>query len=124
LRGFESLADARYVSLGTFRKDGTRVDTPMWFVLRDDRMVIRTGAASAKIKRIRNNERVTIAPCTPSGKVTGPMVEARAKVLPESEVAWVEGQIKARYGLMKALVDAFNGLRGVGPHAGIEVTPR
>ena len=49
-----SLADARYLSLTTFRKDGTPVATPVWVVSDDGRrLLVWTGADTWKAKRIR-----------------------------------------------------------------------
>ena len=60
-----------YVSLTTFRKDGTPVPTPVWFAVADNKdLVIRSAPDAGKIKRIRNNPRVTLTPCDARGRLT------------------------------------------------------
>ena len=56
------LADTRYVSLTTRRRDGSLVSTPVW-VASDDgrRLLIWTGASTWKVKRIRRDPRVFVA---------------------------------------------------------------
>ena len=76
----------KYVSLVSFKRDGTPVATPLWFVVDGDRLLAITDAHSAKVKRIRRNPDVTLAPCKASGHHTGELVAARAEVLPPDEL--------------------------------------
>jgi uncharacterized protein len=57
----------RYLSLTSFRRDGTGVAAPVWFVEDGKRPLVETDAASYKVRRIRRDPRVTIAPCTGVG---------------------------------------------------------
>jgi len=66
-----ALADEKFISLTTFRRDGTAVPTPMWFALDGERILVWTSPTAGKAKRIRNNPHVTVAPCTVRGNVTG-----------------------------------------------------
>src|SRR5579863_7484438 len=75
----------KYIQLSTFRKNGTPVPTPVWFAEDNDKLYIKTRADSAKVKRIRNNPHVRIAPCTIRGKVTGPEFSASARILPNED---------------------------------------
>ncbi len=68
------------MSIETFRKNGIGVRTPVWFAEEDERLYIWTLRDSGKIKRIRNNPRVNIAPCKRFGKITGEWVAAAASV--------------------------------------------
>src|SRR5580700_2046337 len=57
------LAQQRYVSLTTFRRDGTAASVPVWVVSDDgERLLVWTGANTWKVKRIRRDPRVLIAP--------------------------------------------------------------
>ncbi len=69
-----------FLSLETFRKNGIGVKTPVWFAQEGDALYIWTIGDSGKIKRIRNNPQVNIAPCKRLGKVTGAWMAARASV--------------------------------------------
>jgi PPOX class probable F420-dependent enzyme len=62
---------SRYISLVTFRKNGDRVPTPVWFAEHQGKLYVMTRSDSGKMKRIRNNPRIEIAPCTIRGKPLG-----------------------------------------------------
>ena len=62
------LAGGRYISLVTFRRSGDRVPTPVWFAEHMGKLYVMTRSDSGKMKRIRNNPRIEIAPCTIRGK--------------------------------------------------------
>jgi PPOX class probable F420-dependent enzyme len=64
-----SLADARFVSLTTFRRSGERVSTPVWVGRDGEGLVVLTPAGSGKVKRLRRDPRVELAPCGRFGKV-------------------------------------------------------
>jgi hypothetical protein len=53
----------KYLNIETFRKNGEGVRTPVWFVQDGEVLYARTIANSGKVKRIRNNGQVKIAPC-------------------------------------------------------------
>ncbi len=72
--------DKEFLSLETFRKNGIGVKTPIWFAQEGDKMYLWTRGDSGKVKRIHNNARVNIAPCTRFGEVTGEWIEAQASV--------------------------------------------
>ena len=71
-----AIAGQKYISLTTFRKNGVGVSTPVWFGEDGDKLYVMTRSDMGKAKRIRNNPRVRVAPCTIRGKVTGPEFEA------------------------------------------------
>ncbi len=77
----------KYISLATFRKSGAKVATPVWFGEDDDRLYVMTRSDMGKTKRIRNNPKVTVAPCTMRGEVTGPEFPALARILPPEDHA-------------------------------------
>ena len=91
----------RYLSLATFRKTGVAVRTPVWFAEEDGKLYFMTGSKLGKTKRIRNNPRVTIAPCTIRGKITGPEFSATARILPSEDGPLVHRAIKAKYWLAR-----------------------
>jgi len=80
----------RYLSITSYKRDGTAVATPVWFVQQDGRLLVETDAASGKVKRIRRNPVVQVAACSASGRLRGEQVPAVAEVLPESEVSGAE----------------------------------
>ncbi len=87
----------KYISLTTFRKNGTPVATPVWFGEEDDRLYIMTRSDSGKYKRIRNNPKVRVAPCTIRGVITGPLLDAIARMLPPEEHKHARETINRKY---------------------------
>ena len=114
-RGFESLRGHRYCLLTTFRNNGDPVPTPVWFGLADGKVYFRTESAVAKVKRIRSNPRVRVAPCTVRGKPLGPPAEGRARIIESHEWEAAERAIAANYGLFRKLYE------GVGNRLPIDV---
>lgn len=91
----------KYISLTSLRKNGAPVPTPVWFAEADGKLYVMTGSHLGKYKRIRNNPRVTIAPCTIRGKVTGPEFPAMVRIMRPEEFARVRKLINAKYWLAR-----------------------
>ena len=91
----------KYICLITFRRTGDAVSTPVWFAEKDDKLYVKSRRDSGKCKRIRNNPRVRVAPCTISGKVTGPEFEACARILPDENSAVARSVIEKKYWLAR-----------------------
>ena len=89
--------DGKYLSLTSFRRDGTGVATPVWFVADDGHLLVETDADSYKVKRIRRNSHVRIAPCDARGRLRGEPRDAEAEILPESERERVERLVRRKY---------------------------
>jgi PPOX class probable F420-dependent enzyme len=87
----------KYISFGTFRKNGAKVATPVWFGEEGDKLYVMTRSDMGKTKRVRNNPRVTVAPCTIRGKVTGPEIPALARILPPEEQAHARRTVNRKY---------------------------
>jgi PPOX class probable F420-dependent enzyme len=101
---FDSLASAQYACLTTFRRNGTAVPTPIWFAIYEPTgtMYIETGATSGKVKRIRHTQRVTLAQCTARGKVTGAVIEGKARIITDAEEIFIAKEaLHSKYGLKR-----------------------
>ena len=79
----DDLADEKFVSLTTFRKNGVGVPTPVWIGRDGDALVVTTPIGSGKVKRLRNNRTVELQPCSRRGTVAAdaPTVSAVAEVV-------------------------------------------
>ena len=98
------LPDGQYVLVVTYKRSGEGVPTPVWAAPDGERLVFRTEADTAKVRRIRNHPRVRVAPCTVRGTPTGPPVEATARVTgPDDEAA--ERALDAKYGTQRRLYE-------------------
>ncbi len=94
----EQFANEQYLNLETYRKDGQPVRTPVWFAEDHGILYAHTVKNAGKIKRIRRNAQVRIAPCDMRGVVTGEWIEAEAQVLEEAAVARVNELLDQKYG--------------------------
>jgi PPOX class probable F420-dependent enzyme len=94
----------KYLSVTSFKRDGTAVATPVWFAAENGHLLVETDGNSDKAKRIRHDAHVSVAPCSASGKLKGEPVEAHAEFLPESERARVERLMEQKYRVDRVLV--------------------
>jgi PPOX class probable F420-dependent enzyme len=117
----QTLAKSTYLSLTTFRRDGTPVATPVWLAQQGDELVVHTARSSGKAKRLRNSSRVLLAPCDMRGRVTGEVVEGTARLQDEAETAVTFSLIRQRYGLQARLLFWWNGRRAGGRPDGADV---
>jgi PPOX class probable F420-dependent enzyme len=101
----------KYLSLTSFRRDGTGVATPVWFVEAGGRLLVETDAGSYKVRRIRRDPRVTIAPCTATGRLRGTPLPAWAELLPDAEVAHVERLMARKYRVDLLFIKPFRALQ-------------
>ncbi len=108
----EALAGQSYMSLTTFRKNGSGVATPVWFAPYLDGLCVWTREDSWKVKRLRNNPRARVAPCTARGTVTGPSFEARAEILPPEDEPAADSALARKYGLQFRVGRFFSRLMG------------
>ena len=125
--------DGKYLSLTSFRRDGTGVATPVWFVSDNDHLLVETDADSHKVRRIRRDAHVQLAVCDARGRVRGERVEGDARILPEAERERVERLLARKYRIDRYTVlpiyRLVMRLRGRDPqsHAkpvALEITPR
>ena len=79
------LGDTWAVRLTTFRRDGTPVATAVNVAADGERVYFRTYAESGKLKRLRRDARVEVAPSTPTGRATAPSIPAVAQILHGAE---------------------------------------
>jgi len=119
----EPFVNQKTVLLTTYRRNGSPVGTPVNIAVEGARAFVRTWDTAWKLKRIRNNPEIEIAPSTFRGKPTGPAIRARARVLNGAESAQA-GHALARkhpilHGVLVPLIHRLRGNRTV--H--IEVTP-
>jgi uncharacterized protein len=82
IRGLEGY---RYLDLTTFRKSGIPVLTTVLFAVANEKIYVWTPKDSGKVKRVRNNPAVRIAPSIRLGRPLGPTGAASARILSVSE---------------------------------------
>lgn len=95
-----------YVSITTFKRDGTAVSTPVWVAREDGRLLVWSAESSWKVKRIRRDGHVRLAACSARGVVRGEAIDATATIV--EETATVERLLAAKYRLSYRAIRLFN----------------
>ncbi len=108
----EELSDKKYLNLQTIKKNGTPVNTPVWFVISDNNIYVITRESTGKVKRIRNNKNIKIAICSFSGKLKGQWVPGNAEFTSENETARALNLRNQKYGFLAKLVGIFTKSKG------------
>jgi PPOX class probable F420-dependent enzyme len=104
----KKLLPGRYLSVTSFKRDGTGVATPVWAVSDGKRLFALTDLHSAKIRRIRRNPEVLVAPCWVNGKPRRAPLPARAEVLTSNaDLERVQGLLREHYKISYRLVMLF-----------------
>lgn len=96
---FDELRDARYALLRTFRRDGTPVDTPVWFVIDHGTVLFRT-KIGPKTRRLTSRPEVELTACDYRGRRRphATALPGRASVLSGEEAEAANRALHRRYG--------------------------
>ena len=104
----EARFPGRYLSVTSFKRDGTGIATPVWSVSDGARLFALTDLNSAKVRRIRHDPRVLVASCRVNGKLRGEPVPGRAEILTAtSDLDRVHRLLVERYKISYRLVMLF-----------------
>ena len=85
------------------------MQTPVWFAKHGGRIYVFTAAGSGKVKRLKNNPRIRVAPCGPRGGLRGEWNEGQAHRIEDpaieraADAAWL-----AKYGWQMRLIKFFS----------------
>ena len=137
----DALGSARYISLTTFRPDGTSVATPVWVARTGDALIVITDPTSGKAKRLRANPRVRVSPCDMRGRLRAgalsvlvfPLVASWLPIQDEAQTSESVAIITRKYGLMGRILTWMNDRRArssrggsaggeAGGHMGLTIT--
>lgn len=98
---------AQFVALTTFRKTGAPVSAPVWIASEGDGMVLTSEASVGKVKRLRNDDHVTLQRCSRFGQVDpdAPLVHGRGAILgrPQLHPA-ATAALRRKYGLQYTVI--------------------
>jgi len=97
------IARSRYVSLTTFRKDGTGVATPVWHAVTGNELFVVSDAGAWKVKRARNNSAVVVTVCGIRGTIAPGAASAQgtARLLDETDTQSARTLIARKYVLSR-----------------------
>lgn len=98
-RSFAELHTDRYALLRSFRRDGTPVDTPIWFAVDDDGVLFRT-KVGPKTRRLAAHAGVELAACDYRGRVRpgATTLAGRATILSGADAERANRLLHRRYG--------------------------
>ena len=105
----------KYINLSTKKRDGSYVNTPVWFAQAGEtnNFYIFSLKKAGKVKRIRNFPTVKVAPCNIKGKLTGDWIDAKAELIDGPEnTKTAYSYLRKKYGLMLRISDFFSKLVG------------
>jgi PPOX class probable F420-dependent enzyme len=121
----DEIGRSRYVSLTTYRRNGTGVATPVWHVVDGGELFVVSDAEAWKVKRIRNNTHVMVTVCGVRGKIApgAPSAQGTARLLDEAGTETARALLARKY-VMSRLGNWFTGILRIrrGPVIGIAVT--
>jgi PPOX class probable F420-dependent enzyme len=111
MSGVGALAGEKYISLTTFKQDGTPVATPVWVVSDDGRrLLVWTGPETWKVKRLRRNPRVVVSASDYRGRTRGESYEGVGRLLDIPQGSLVEPLLDRKYAMTRRLLGLFNRL--------------
>ena len=111
------------MALTTYRKTGVPVTTPIWFAQVGDHVYCLTEPTAGKLKRLRNNPKVDVAPSNVRGKPQGPSAPALAReLMVEAERQAADAALSKKYGIQKSLFELLWKVQRISP-AFIEIRP-
>jgi hypothetical protein len=116
----DDLKGRKYCVLVSYRKNGQAMPSPLWFGVADGKLYFHTSPDGYKVKRIRNNPAVLVAPCNSRGKPLGAPFAGKARVVDDAEADRAERALKSNYGVGRRIYTALG--RSV-PAVYVEVTP-
>jgi PPOX class probable F420-dependent enzyme len=121
----DEIGRSRYVSLTTYRRNGTGVATPVWHVVDGGELFVVSDAEAWKVRRIRNNTHVVVTVCGVRGKIApgAPSAQGTARLLDEAGTETARALLARKYA-MSRLGNWFTGILRVRrrPVIGIAVT--
>ena len=99
-------ANVQYINLETFKKDGSKVTTPVWVAQQNNSLIVTTGNNAGKVKRIRNNGKAIIYTTNQSGsKKLSEELEVKGSILSDEDLKTEAVTIlKKKYGMMAKMM--------------------
>ena len=109
-----------YINLGTYRRNGKVVDTPVWFAAHGGKLYVFSAGDAGKVKRLRVSPRIRIAPCDVRGKLRGEWIPGTGRRVDDPQL--VEAAYAAllrKYGLLMRLTNLASRITGRIQHRAI-----
>jgi hypothetical protein len=104
--------DQKYINLETYKKDGTPIRTPVWFVVDNDLIYVITRDSTGKVRRLENNSDVRIVPCSFKGEPKNGWVKGKAEKIAGDTADKAIKLRKKKYGMSARLIGLFTSQKG------------
>ena len=108
----DQFLDQKYINLETYKKDGTSVRTPVWFVIDNDLVYVITRENTGKVKRLKNNHDVRIVLCSFKGEPKNEWIKGKAEKITGKEADTAIKLRKKKYGMFARLSGIFTSQKG------------
>ena len=114
-----------FYALTTYRRDGSAVSTPIWLAPANGRWYAYTASRSGKVRRLRRDPRVQLAPSDFHGEPAREATGGSARVLSDAELSTATRALTAKYGwkfrFFRLVSWLGRGRRSGGPPVGLEI---
>ncbi|MGA7368325.1 MAG: PPOX class F420-dependent oxidoreductase [Nitrososphaeraceae archaeon] len=107
-----TLSQYRYIKLETLKRNGKAVATPVWFVVDGRKICVVTRSQTGKVKRLRNNANVRVAPCGMRGQLKGQWYNGKAFLANQEELGNAVSLRNKKYGFMATLAGFLTRTKG------------
>ena len=104
--------DQKYINLETYKKDGTAIRTPVWFVIDKNLIYVITKDSTGKVKRLKNNQDVQIVSCSFKGKPKNEWIRGKAEKITGEGADMAIKLRKKKYGMSARLIGLFTSQKG------------
>ena len=108
----EQFLDQKYINLETYKKDGTPVSTPVWFVIDNNLIYVITRESTGKVKRLKNNQNVRIVSCSFKGEPKNVWIKGKAEKIAGVQADKAIKLRKKKYGMSARLIGLFTSQKG------------
>jgi uncharacterized protein len=107
-----TLSPYRYINLETLKRNGEGVTTTVWFTIDGRKINVVTRNQTGKVKRLRNNPNVRLAPCGIRGHLKGQWFNGEASFANPEELNNALSLRNKKYGLRARLAGILSRTKG------------
>ena len=108
----EQFHNQKYINFETYKKDGSPVRTPVWFVIDNDLLYVITREYTGKVKRLKNNQNVRIVSCSFQGEPKNEWVKGMAQMITDESADEIIKLRKKKYGFAVRLTGLVTSQKG------------
>ena len=104
----DDIDSEKCISIETYRKNDEPVQTPVWFIIKNNLIYVVTRDKTGKIKRLKNNQKIKVATCSFKGKIIGKWRDGTATILDDEQTKRIAKLRDKKYGFMAKVAKFFS----------------